>query len=321
MKNVLITGLENNRPSASSFTAWIEEINNEREEDLFGIDKYIMGVELNGGVTSITTFNGSVYTISFNEKSHKDLKDLVGYKVTFYPKVFEGYELEAYYLWGWDDPLREQDFGYLVINKVVEVKKADKDGLIIFENGDYVSVPFKDYEKPYFRASKRMHGDDLFREGYPIDFDERMQVIRDKYIGEYVIYSTRLNTINVGGDLSDIKIYRESPHKEYSEKDKFSFRWESGVIKSHAFWDSYRVPIYLEDGRIMTFSFFDYARHIDGKCTNRIVSQLKDSLKNEVGKPYKFLVIFGGDKDINSKSMDIVSLTRAVDDDFYRSQQ
>jgi hypothetical protein len=132
MKNVLTTGLKNNRPTTVSFSAWLENINNERDEELFGIDKYIMGVELRGGVTSIATFNGSVYTISFNEKSHKDLMDLVGYKVTFYPKVFEGYELEAYYLWGWDDPLREQNFGYLVINKVVEVKKSDKDGLIFF---------------------------------------------------------------------------------------------------------------------------------------------------------------------------------------------
>ena len=308
MKNVIATGYENDRPSTESFSAWLTKINEERHEEFFGIEKYIMSVERNDDVTSITTFNGSVYTISFSEKSCKDLKDLVGYKVTFYPKAYEKYELEAYFLWKWDEPLKEHSFGHLVVNKVVDVERVGRDGLILFENGDAIPVPFKDYEKPYFRASKRLHGDDTYREGYAIDFDENMQKIRDKFVGEYAVYSTKLNSINVGNDLGNFKIYRESAHKEYAEKDKFSFRVEHGVIKKYATWDTYRISIYLEDGRIMTFSYFDYSRHINGDCKNNIIYQLKKDLATEIGKLYKFLVICGGDKDEDHNQMDIVSL-------------
>ena len=117
MKNITETGLKNKRPSTKLFSAWVGRINDGRDEDLFGIEKYIINVEKISDVTSITTFNGSVYTISYNENSHNDLVDLIGYKVTFYPKRYESYELEAYFLWNWDNPAIEQSFGYLIVSK------------------------------------------------------------------------------------------------------------------------------------------------------------------------------------------------------------
>jgi hypothetical protein len=315
MKNIAETGLKNKRPSTKLFSAWVEKINDGRDENLFGIDKYIINVEKISDVTSITTFNGSVYTISYNENSHNDLVDLIGYKVTFYPKRYESYELEAYFLWNWDNPAIEQSFGYLFVNRVLDVKIVGADGLIFFENGDELPIPFKDYEKPYFRASKRLHGDDTYRDGYAIDFDANIKKIRDKFLGEYVIYSTRLNFIDVAGDLSGLKIYRESAHKEYAEKDKFSFRLECGVIKDFATWDSYGVPIYLEDGRIMTFNSLNYSWLKDSECRGDIVNQLKKYLSTEKGKLYKFLVVYGGDKDDNPNFMDIVSLNAMADDE------
>jgi hypothetical protein len=313
MRNVVATGHENNRSSTKSFSAWLEKINQGREKNLFGIDKYIVSLERNGDVISISTLNGSVYTITCSEKSYKDLKDLVGYKVTFYPKEYSKYELEAYFIWNWDDPVIAHSFGYLVVNRVTDVKRIGKDGLIVFENGDALPVPFKDHEKPYVRASKRLHGDDISRDGYAIDFDKCMQDMREKFTGEYVVYSTRLSSIDAGSYSGDLTIYRESPYKEHAERDKFLFRQEYGVIQSFGTWDSNSVPIYLEDGRIMTFSFSDYSRHLNGECENNIVHRVKKDLETEIGKLYKFLVVYGGDIEESQSRMNIVSLKR-VDD-------
>ena len=249
-------------------------------------------------------------------RESNDLENLVGYKVTFYPKEHETYALEAYFLWDWDEPLREHGFGYIVINRVLDVKKVGRDGLILFENGDALPVPFKDYEKPHFRASNRLHGEDTYREGYAIDFEGRLKEMREKFIGEYVVYNTKLASIDVGGNLWNFEIYRESAHKEYAEKDKFSFRPEFGVIRTYTTWGSCSISIYLEDGRIMVFRISDYIRHIDGECKNNIINQLEKDLKTEIGKSYEFIVISGGDKDERHNYLDIVSLKRMDDGEY-----
>ena len=96
MKNVITTGRKNNRPNTDAFSAWLTKRNHERVEDLHGIEKYIMNVEIQNDYTLVTTFNGSNYSLPFNQDSHNDLIDLIGYKVMLYPKDYESYDLEAY---------------------------------------------------------------------------------------------------------------------------------------------------------------------------------------------------------------------------------
>lgn len=314
MKDPTTTGPKNGRLSTEAFISWLDEMNERRGKELYGIEKYIMGVDRSGNVTSITTLNGSVYTISCDAKTHQDLRDLTGYRVTLYPMTYDEYDLEAYFLWHWDRPRKEPSFfGHIVVNKVLDITRSGRDGLILFENGDILLVPFKDYEKPYSRLSKRMHGEDFFREGYAIDFEKEIQEMKSKFVGEYVVYNTQLSSIDIANYTGKLEVHRKSAFAEYSERDKYSFRSERGVIKSYGTWDSFRIPIYLEDGRVMTFSLPDHARHLGGSIDADICRNLKQELKTETGKSYKFTVIFGGDKDENGRSMDIVSLEREDD--------
>jgi hypothetical protein len=310
MKNVITTGRKNKRPSTDAFSAWLTKRNHERDVDLHGIEKYIMNVEIQNDYSLITTFNGSVYSLPFNQDSHDDLIDLIGYKVTFYPKDYESYDLEAYFIWNWEKPINEGDFGFLVVNKVAEIQGEDSDSRIVFSNGDYLPIPYKDYEKPYFQASKRMHGEDKVREGYKIDFGSKIEELKSRFINEFVVYSTNLRSIDVAGLPFNTAIctYDETAHYEWAEKDKYKFRLENGVIKSIATWDTYTVPMHLEDGRIMVFNVWDYLRHIDGSREIGLVNQLKKDLQENIGKQNNFMVIFGGDKRYKGSSMDVVSI-------------
>ena len=62
MKNVITTGRKNSRPTTDAFSAWLTKRNHERVEDLHGIEKYIMNVEIQNDYTLVTTFNGSNYS-------------------------------------------------------------------------------------------------------------------------------------------------------------------------------------------------------------------------------------------------------------------
>lgn len=308
MKNVITTGRKNNRPNTDAFSAWLTKRNHERDVDLHGIEKYIMNVEIQNDCTLITTFNGSVYSLPFNQDSHDDLIDLIGYKVTLYPKDYESYDLEAYFIWNWDKPINEGDFGFLVVNKVAEIQDEDSGSRIVFSNGDYLPIPYKDYEKPYFHASKRTHGEDTVREGYKIDFSSKIEEMKSRFIGEFVVYSTNLRSVDVAGLPFNTAIctYDETAHYERAEKDKYKFRLEKGVINRIGTWDSYSVPIYLEDGRIMTFSVWDYLRFIDSSREVGLIHQLKKDLQDNIGKLHHFTVIYGGDKRYKGNSVDIV---------------
>jgi uncharacterized protein YrzB (UPF0473 family) len=320
MKNLTTSGYENNRPSTSAFSDWLGRKNQEREKDYFGIEKFIMRVERSDDVIFISTFNGSIYTIPYNEKLYKDLLDLIGYSVTFYPKDYYSYELDACFLWDWDSSLRAESFGYIVINKVISVDVVPDGGLILFENGDELPVPYKNYEKPYFKASKRQHGEDTYREGYEIDFDECINKIRNQFLGEYVVYSTKLTGLNVADYWGALEVHQKSAHKEYYEKDKYFFRTECGVIKKIATWDVYSIPIYLEDGRIFSFRIHDYSWHIDQDCGDNLIYKLKKYLEGEVGKSYVFLVVYGGNKNESNSMMDIASLKRLEDGEKFLSE-
>lgn len=308
MKNVITTGRKNNRPNTDAFSAWLTQRNHERDVDLHGIEKYIMNVEIQNDCTLITTFNGSVYSLPFNQDSHDDLIDLIGYKVTLYPKDYESYDLEAYFIWNWDKPINEGDFGFLVVNKVAEIQDEGSGSRIVFSNGDYLPIPYKDYEKPYFHASKRTHGEDTVREGYKIDFSSKIEEMKSRFIGEFVVYSTNLRSVDVAGLPFNTAIctYDETAHYERAEKDKYKFRLEKGVINRIGTWDSYSVPIYLEDGRIMTFSVWDYLRFIDSSREVGLIHQLKKDLQENIGKLHHFTVIYGGDKRYKGNSVDIV---------------
>lgn len=308
MKNVITTGRKNNRPNTDAFSAWLTKRNHERDVDLHGIEKYIMNVEIQNDCTLITTFNGSVYSLPFNQDSHDDLIDLIGYKITLYPKDYESYDLEAYFIWNWDKPINEGDFGFLVVNKVAEIQDEDSGSRIVFSNGDYLPIPYKDYEKPYFHASKRTHGEDTVREGYKIDFSSKIEEMKSRFIGEFVVYSTNLRSVDVAGLPFNTAIctYDETAHYERAEKDKYKFRLEKGVINRIGTWDSYSVPIYLEDGRIMTFSVWDYLRFIDSSREVGLIHQLKKDLQDNIGKLHHFTVIYGGDKRYKGNSVDIV---------------
>lgn len=307
MKDVITTGYRNNRLTTDQFSAWLAERNQERSKELFGIEKYIMNIEEKDGLTQIRTYNGSTYTLPFNKNSHNDLIDLIGYKVTLYPKDYESYELEAYFLWGWEKPLDPYDLRFLVINKVVDIRDDATGGSIIFENGDSLKVPYKDYEKPYFRASKKMHGEDTFREGYKIDFASKMTEIRSKFLGKFVVYGTNLSSVDISkiSDNTEISTYEDAAHYEWAEKDKFKFRQEAGVVKSIATWDSYRVPIYLEDGRIMVFNIWDYLKHIEPSREVSLVHALKKDLQGQIGRSTNFMVVYDGDKRYKGNSMDV----------------
>ena len=320
MKNLTVSGYENNRPSTSAFSDWLGRKNQERDNDYFGIQKFIMRVERNEDVISISTFNHSIYNISYNEKLYKDLLSLIGYNITLYPKDFYSYELDACFLWDWDSSSRADSFGYIVINKVISVDLVSDGGLILFENGDALPIPYKNYEKPYFKVSKRQHSDDTYREGYEIDFDECINKIRNQFLGEYVVYSTKLTSLDVANYWGALEVHRKSAHKEYSEKDKFFFKTECGVIKKIATWDSYSIPIYLEDGRIFNFRFHDYSWHIDQGCGDDLMRKLKKYLEVEIGKYYIFLVVCGGDKDESNSRMDIASLKRLEDGEKFLSE-
>lgn len=308
MKNVITTGRKNNRPNTDAFSAWLTKRNHERDVDLHGIEKYIMNVEIQNDCTLITTFNGSVYSLPFNQNSHDDLIDLIGYKVTLYPKDYESYDLEAFFIWNWEKPINEGDFGFLVVNKVAEIQDEDSGSRIVFSNGDYLPIPYKDYEKPYFHASKRTHGEDTVREGYKIDFSSKIEEMKSHFVGEFVVYSTNLRSVDVAGLPLNTTIctYDQTAHYEWAEKDKFKFRLENGVIKSIATWDTYSIPIYLEDGRIMVFSIWDYLRHIDGNREVGLIHQLKKDLQENIGRLSNFMVIYGGDKRNKGSSMDVV---------------
>lgn len=310
MKDVVATGRKNNRFTTDRFIDWLGKINNERQEELFGIEKYIMHVEAKNGLTLVTTFNGSIYSLPFNTNSHNDLVDLIGYKVTLYPKKYESYELEAFFIWNWEKTLGATDVGFLVVNKVLDVRQNPLGGSMIFENGDILGIPFKDYEKPYFRASKRMHGDDTFREGYNIDFASKIDEMKSRFIGKFVVYSTNLKHIDVAriSYNTDISTYEETAHYEWAEMDKFKFRNEVGILKNIATWDVYRVPIYLEDGRIFTFSVWDYSKHINGNSDAALIANLKKDLQNLIGRPLDFQIIYGGDKRYTSNSADVVGI-------------
>lgn len=308
MKNVITTGRKNNRPNTDAFSAWLTKRNHERDVDLHGIEKYIMNVEIQNDCTLISTFNGSVYSLPFNQNSHDDLIDLIGYKVTLYPKEYESYGLEAFFIWNWEKPINEGDFGFLVVNKVAEIQDQDSGSRIVFSNGDYLPIPYKDYEKPYFHASKRTHGEDTVREGYKIDFSLKIEEMKSHFVGEFVVYSTNLRSIDVAGFPFNTAIctYDETAHYERAEKDKYKFRLETGVINRIGTWDTYSVPIYLEDGRIMTFSVWDYLRFIDGSREVGLIHQLKKDLQDNIGKLHNFTVIYGGDKRYKGNSVDIV---------------
>jgi len=307
MKDVITTGYKNKRLTTDQFSAWLAKRNQERQKELFGIEKYIMDIEAKDGFTLIRTYNGSIYTLPLDKNSHNDLMDLIGYKVTLYPRDCESYELEAYFLWDWEKILNPHDLRFLVINKVVEIKNDAFGGSILFENGDSLKVPYKDYEKPYFRASKKMHGEDTFREGYKIDFATKMAEIRSKFLGKFVVYGANLVSVDVAkiSHNTEISTYEDTAHYEWVEKDKFKFRQEVGIIKSIATWDLYSVPIYLEDGRIMVFNVWDYLKHIDPSREVSLVQALKKDLQGQTGRLTNFMVVYDGDKRYNGKSMDI----------------
>ena len=97
MKNVITSGHKNNRLSTNAFSSWLTKINQDRDSDLHGVEKYIMSVRKDNDLTLITTFNGSIYSLPFNINSYNDLIDLIGYKLTLYPKEYDGYALEAFF--------------------------------------------------------------------------------------------------------------------------------------------------------------------------------------------------------------------------------
>lgn len=308
MKNVITTGHKNNRLSTNAFSSWLTKINQDRDSDLHGVEKYIMSVRKDNDLTLITTFNGSIYSLPFNINSYNDLIDLIGYKVTLYPKEYDSYALEAFFLWNWERSFADFELGFIVLNKVIDIKKTDSGGIIFFENGDTLPVPHKDHEKPFFRASKRMLGDDSFRDGYKIDFDSKLEELKKNFIGRFVLYDTNLKAVDVAqlSYNSQISVYENSAHCEHVEKDKYKFRQENGVIKRIATWDPYRIPIYLQDGPIMVFGLIDYLRHTDGGRENGLIHRLKVDLQNQVGRLSKFTIIYGGDKKYNNNSLDVI---------------
>jgi hypothetical protein len=308
MKDLITTGQKNNRPKTDEFIAWLTKINYARDVDLLGIAKFVMNVEIQNDYTLITTFNGSVYSLPFNQDSHDDLIDLIGYRVNLYLKDYGSYDLEAYFIWNWEKPINE--FGFLVVNKVAAIQDEDSGSRIVFSNGDYLPIPYKDYEKPYFGASRKMHGEDTFREGYKIDFSSKIEEMKSRFIGEFVVYGTNLKSIDIAGSPFNTGIctYDETAHYEHAEKDKYKFRIENGVINRIGTWDSYSVPIYLEDGRIMKFSVWDYLLFIDGSREVGLIHQLKKDLQENIGKPHNFTVIYGGDKRYKGNSVDIVQI-------------
>ncbi|GAB3189110.1 hypothetical protein [Hydrogenophaga aquatica] len=216
VNNLITTGHKNKRLTTDQFIEWLIKRNQERCVELFGLEKYIMNVEEKDGFTLISTYNGSIYTLPFNKNSHDDLVDLTGYRVTLYPKDYGGYELEAFFIWNWERPVNSSDFGFLVINKVVDVQVNDFGGSLLFENGDELKIPYKEYERPYFRASKKTHGDDAAQEGFKIDFASKMAEIKCKFIGKFVVYSTNLKSVDVAriSYNTDICAYEDSAYRE-----------------------------------------------------------------------------------------------------------